>query len=164
MKEAFEKLKERLEEEELTSADAKAEAIIGMQGASANYYGGELRAFGRAIQIVSEVEVEYINKSTEHINKSSDCSTGWIPCSERLPENDDDVLVWYRYRMMQGVNIVGSKETHGIGYYYKPTNSWLIYGGFGLYWNVVAWMPLPEPYNPEKGAQDGGDNEGNNKD
>lgn len=164
MKEAFEKLKERLEEEELTSADAKAEAIIGMQGASANYYGGELRAFGRAIQIVSEVEAEYINKSTEHINKSSDCSSGWIPCSERLPENDDDVLVWYRYRTMQGVNIVGSKETHGIGYYYKPTNSWLIYGGFGLYWNVIAWMPLPESYNPEKGAQDGGDNEGNNKD
>lgn len=87
-----------------------------------------------------------INKSTEHINKSSDCSTNWIPVEERLPETDDDVLVWYRYRTMQGVNIVGSKETHGIGYYYKPTNSWLIYGGFGLYWNVVAWMPLPEPY------------------
>lgn len=124
---AFEKIKERLEEKEDDCGCGK----ITVQN---------------ALSIVSEVEAEYINKSTEHINKSSDCSTGWIPVEERLPETDDDVLVWYRYRTMQGVNIVGSKETHGIGYYYKPTNSWLIYGGFGLYWNVVAWMPLPEPY------------------
>lgn len=33
------------------------------------------------LEILKEVEAEYINKSTEHINKSSDCSSGWIPCS-----------------------------------------------------------------------------------
>lgn len=141
MKEAFDLIKERLEEKKKNAHD--------MHGKPHMDYGtlvGWESAMMYALDVVSEVEAEYINKSSEHINKSGDCSTNWIPCSERLPENDDDVLVWYRYRMMQGVNIVGSKEMYGIGHYYKPTGSWLIYGGFGLDQNVVAWQPLPEPF------------------
>lgn len=138
MKEAFDLIKERLEElkDEPRFLHDFDDYYDGIKG---------------AIEIVSEVEAEYINKSTEHINKSGDCSTGWIPCSERLPETEDDVLVWYRYRMMQGVNIVGVTKRHGIGYYYKPTGSWLIYDGFGLDQNVIAWMPLPEPWKGEQG-------------
>ena len=83
MKEFVDKLIGRLEDKELTSAEAKAEAIIGMQGVSINYYSGELEAYGRAIRIVKELAEEYNN--------------GWIPCSERLPEIDgctsDTVLV-----------------------------------------------------------------------
>ena len=131
MKEAIEKIKERLKKEYRHHWQLWCKKLNSEDWAYKD-------AYTKALSIVSEVEAEYGN--------------GWIPCSERLPENDDDVLVWYRYRTMQGVNIVGSKETHGIGYYNKPTNSWLIYGGFGLYWNAVAWMPLPELYKPEKGA------------
>lgn len=138
MKEAFDLIQNRLQEKYNDYSNIRVDYAEGLRD---GYIGARL--------IVSEVEAEYINKSTEHINKSSDCSTGWIPCSERLPENDDDVLVWYRYRMMQGVNIVGSKEMHGIGHYYKPTGSWLVYGGFGLDQNVIAWMPLPESYRRE---------------
>ena len=43
---------EQLEKEKQTSTSAKAEAIIGMCGASANYYGGEECAYQRAIEIV----------------------------------------------------------------------------------------------------------------
>ena len=43
---------ERLEKEKQTSTSAKAEAIIGMCGASANHYGGEECAYQRAIEIV----------------------------------------------------------------------------------------------------------------
>lgn len=156
MKEAFEKIKERLEEETYDMEiceeqfDADSPYFIDVPY--------KMVKLQDALSIVSEVEAEFGkdinvrgNKSTEHINKSSDCSTNWIPCSERLPENDDDVLVWYRYRMMRGVNIVGSKGMHGIGYYYKPTGSWLIYDGFGLDQNVIAWMPLPEPWKGEQG-------------
>lgn len=55
----FEKIKEKLEDEQLTSSSAKAEAIIGMCGASANHYGGEMCAYEKAITIVEEVEKEY---------------------------------------------------------------------------------------------------------
>jgi len=145
MKEAFELIKERLKAEVNLYEQYDDFCSIGRR-----------TAYRDALSIVSEVEAEFgkdtnvrSNKSTEHINKSSDCSTNWIPVEERLPRNDDDVLVWYRYRMMQGVNIVGSKEVHGVGHYYKPTGSWLIYGGFGLDQNVVAWQPLPEPPKKE---------------
>ena len=43
---------EWLEKEKQTSTSAKAEAIIGMCGASANHYGGEECAYQRAIEIV----------------------------------------------------------------------------------------------------------------
>lgn len=43
---------ERLEKEKQASTSAKAEAIIGMCGASANHYGGEECAYQRAIEIV----------------------------------------------------------------------------------------------------------------
>lgn len=139
---AFEKIKKSLEEkwnDTVVLADED------------DYFLGRSSAFMDALSIVSEVEAEYINTSTEHINKSGDCSTNWIPCSERLPENDDDVLVWYQYKMLQGVNVVGRKESHGIGYYYEPTKSWLLHGSFGMDWKVIAWMPLTEPYKTEKG-------------
>lgn len=55
----------------------------------------------------------------------------WIPCSERLPEYGQNVLVCYKDGSM-GIN-------HVIDEYYEE---WFIY------W-VLAWMPLPEPWKGE---------------
>lgn len=57
----------------------------------------------------------------------------WIPCEERLPEPTQEVLV-------TGINgcVYTSRIVHGE----------FEYGG-----NVVAWMPLPEPYKGEKENQ-----------
>ena len=41
-----------LKKQALESSSAQTEAIIGMQGASANYYGGEKDAYEKAISIV----------------------------------------------------------------------------------------------------------------
>lgn len=53
----------------------------------------------------------------------------WIPCEERLPESTQEVLV-------TGINgcVYTSRIVHGE----------FEYGG-----NVIAWMPLPEPYEGE---------------
>ena len=60
---------------------------------------------------------------------------GWIPVSEILPEESTAVLVWCPERK----NIYCA--------YYEEKQWWI----FGAYWEkvteeIVAWMPLPEPY------------------
>ena len=70
----------------------------------------------------------------------------WMPVTERLPETDNEVLTTYI------VNGNGKKR-------YVETSSYY-YDGFSEYWSspwdeyriagtrieVIAWMPMPEPY------------------
>ena len=56
----------------------------------------------------------------------------WIPCSERLPEEEG----WY----LESV-VCGSVERTGLGLFKKG-----IFEHFDDEIKTVAWMPLPEPY------------------
>lgn len=60
----------------------------------------------------------------------------WIPCSERLPENRRYVLVTYKY--------VYGLIDHGITWYGEAEKKW------NTSRDVIAWMPLPEPYKEEQ--------------
>lgn len=61
---------------------------------------------------------------------------GWIPVEERLPEDDDMVLVTCQTK--KGVRSVNRAYYDGIFWH-----------GIGSMSGVVAWRPLPEPYRPE---------------
>ena len=57
--------------------------------------------------------------------------TRWIPCSERLPEDEGDYLVTFELSFMNFVEVCTFNK----------------YGwDKGGYDEVIAWMPSPEPY------------------
>jgi len=63
----------------------------------------------------------------------------WIPCSERLPERDESVLAYHR-------NV--SFDYQYVSWIDDYSGKWAGFCG-SLSDEVLAWMPLPEGYNPE---------------
>ena len=71
----------------------------------------------------------------------------WIPVSERLPDTDDEVLCWYEYYHWSQEKVL---PEYGIGGYFKETSAWYGEVASGRDVRVIAWMPLPEPYEPQE--------------
>lgn len=66
----------------------------------------------------------------------------WIPVSERLPEKEGYYLLTVESLIAEAGSVVISRPYNGRG------------GFCDVYWNnVVAWMPLPEPYKEENNEQ-----------
>lgn len=132
MKEAFDLIKERLEEESKF-------AVSLLNGKTDRYVAGVCDTNKKAIKIVSEVEAEYGN--------------GWIPCSERLPEVGRCVICYAKGNdedsgeMLYGWYCGESKLNPSWSLLRFDSENWpLEYED-----KVVAWMPLPEPYKPVRG-------------
>lgn len=77
----------------------------------------------------------------EHMNAD------WIPVEERLPEEGITCLVTVEYSGFMGMHGTWIKTAH----IEKNSGEWWgdCAGG-----KVIAWQPLPEPYQPEKGAEE----------
>ena len=85
-----------------------------------DYFLGKYTAYNDAISIVKEESQ----------------NGGWIPVSERLPEEHQAVIVY-----MRGEGIAETGDSITFMPYSSNVLSW---------WeNVIAWMPLPEPYKGE---------------
>ncbi len=69
----------------------------------------------------------------------------WIPVSEALPIDMGDVLITVKDELCDGDYFVEYA-------YYTDDEDWYCYS-LDLnpeYYEVVAWMESPEPYNPNK--------------
>lgn len=92
-----------------------------------------------------------MNELSEIVNQvASEYGGGWIPCSERLPEDNKPVLCWVRSTTIASGEtfIIGScsnnkfwfLQTYEIGHHHFPVKDY----------EVVAWCELPEPYKAER--------------
>lgn len=114
MNKAFEKILERLEDtKDIEHDDSVAEVV------STRIWN---KAIHRAKQIVKEVSEEY--------------NGGWIPCSERLPEENQEVMLqdFYGNITIEKMKTNDGLEGFSDGDWWSSAN------------NYVAWQPLPEQY------------------
>ena len=75
----------------------------------------------------------------------------WIPCSERLPEDGRQVLVYARSVHYALAKYDEMRNADGI-----YSMQWVTFDAWKPFYtikNVIAWMPLPEPFR-EEGEQD----------
>lgn len=79
-----------------------------------------------------------------------DKNNGWIPCSERLPEEEKDYLCCYEYTEIGGTHEGEKFKDYGVFYHdgYKWIKYWETINKKNI--QVVAWQPLPEPYREEQ--------------
>lgn len=72
----------------------------------------------------------------------------WIPCSERMLESGEYVLVSFENDGIILPDIATYQvDQDGNGAFY-PSDNFVTYASVGLY--VNAWMPLPEPYREDE--------------
>lgn len=80
----------------------------------------------------------------------------WIPCSERLPEmHREDMEAEGEYYMISNPVIVTDGQQIYIAEYEDDIDYRCDWHGFDGedYDNIIAWMPLQEPYQPEKESE-----------
>ena len=73
----------------------------------------------------------------------------WIPCNERLPNNMDDVLCCYEYKVTAGRYKGELSKYYGVCFYSKYHKKWFGEEKLDSNRKVVAWMPLPKAYEGE---------------
>lgn len=70
----------------------------------------------------------------------------WIPVSERLPEEDGQYLITVKYKH---VNDSYEDVYAEHGEWYNGRWDMFLFGHCGEVEDIIAWMPLPEPYKAE---------------
>ena len=72
---------------------------------------------------------------------SADRPTGWIPVSERLPETIGEYLITVLSKPSRNAIV-------SAGYWNERLKEFGTFRSDSTWekWDVVAWMPLPEPY------------------
>ena len=97
------------------------------------------KAFEKIIERMDKEIPVYTEKARQIVHEvAKEYNGGWIPCSEKLPELRQDVLVTVKYTGFMGMHGYWIKTGH-----MEAENDWWgdCAGG-----EVIAWKPLPEPF------------------
>lgn len=79
---------------------------------------------------------EYVEKMCKIDEAEGKADQKWIPCSEKMPEDNTDVIVCFYSGTVTEMRYWGNGIFQGI---YEHTAK-----------TIVAWMPLPKPYKEEE--------------
>jgi len=105
----------------------------------------------RAYKIISSTIEDIIMMYADYVEED------WIPVEERLPEEDVDVLISYRYKEGEGdtshshIDITSYGDVYFGGNKLDVPKRWREpFEYFDSNYEVIAWMPLPMPYGKEQ--------------
>lgn len=79
--------------------------------------------------------LEWKKQYFELVEREAGADQRWIPCSERLPENAMNVIAQFSDGTVTELRYAGNGIFEGIYEYSTRV--------------IIAWMPLPEPYEGE---------------
>lgn len=88
--------------------------------------------YGDGTVVCDECDFHFAVIECEEKEQDVEEETRWIPCNERLPEDNTDVIVCFYSGTVTEMRYWGNGIFQGI---YEHTTK-----------VIVAWMPLPEPY------------------
>lgn len=123
----------------------------------------DLSKLAELLADVNIKETPWFDVSDKHGNSARYYREGqWIPCSERLPDYEgyDEVLTTVNGRA-ENVRYINAVITNAE---YDDTDKQWYINGCAAKWvarngkvmsdvDVLAWMPLPEPYQPEEESE-----------
>ena len=111
-----------------------------------------------ATELWAMPEKDFLKWLNSEVMNCSEIPNNWIPCSERLPDEETDVLVTRTFLGCKDGSVGWNKhilpktyvevaqyfngEWTALSDEYKVARS--------RHTDPVAWMPLPEPYQPKE--------------
>lgn len=121
--------------------DAIGIARLTDQSICISQWTGNEKSYEEAIKLVKEVTGMSLDWDDAHYEalqmaiKALEKEPKWIPCSERLPEKNVEVLATTEWSAVTIAEMYSA-------------NDWFIHEGTtnAEIDEIVAWMPLPEPY------------------
>ena len=132
MKKSIEKIIEKLEE-------YRDENLVEHDSEMANHCKQDCNDINDCTLCVWDKAIEIVKQEVEKFVPDTNVgNNGWIPCSEKLPELRQDVLVTVKYTGFMGMHGYWIKTGH-----MEAENDWRgdCAGG-----EVIAWQPLPKPF------------------
>ena len=132
MKKSIEKIIEKLEE-------YRDENLVEHDSEMANHCKQDCNDINDCTLCVWDKAIEIVKQEAEKFVPDTNVgNNGWIPCSEKLPELRQDVLVTVKYTGFMGMHGYWIQTGH-----MEAENDWWgdCAGG-----EVIAWQPLLKPF------------------
>lgn len=140
----LEEIKERIEKLNMADNMCRENAERNRNFEGVKYFQSLMFATERAESIIEDIIRSHMEDA-----KDTNVPSNWIPCSERLPNEEEFIKAYCRNIYAAEFIVMIKGATLPTTLYFK-NGSWTDMKG--NYYNVVAWQPLPEPYKGEEAA------------